>query len=91
MAHVFSPVLYYTIAEFNLRHGLPKYTAYENIVLPVLWPFHWRFLTQIQIYWKWYVSVAPLIDIRWLQIFAHATTAMLLWHVPNFVEILDIL
>ena len=45
------------------------------------------FLPAIQIRWKLRLAVIPLLAIRSRQIFAHATTAQLSWHVQTFVAI----
>ena len=45
------------------------------------------FLPAIQIRWKLRLAITPLVAIRSQQIFAHATTAQLPFHVQNFVAI----
>ena len=46
-----------------------------------------NFLPAIQIRWKLRLDVIPLQAIRSQQIFTHATTAQLSYHVQNFIAI----
>ena len=45
------------------------------------------FSITIQIRWKIHFAVNPLLVIMMQQTFAHAMTAVLTWHVQNFVVI----
>ena len=41
--------------------------------------------SQKQIWWKVCFTVICILEVRWLQNFAHAMTAQLSWHVQNLV------
>ena len=63
--------------------GLQLYSVYNDLMLISLTIFH----SQFKILWLIDFDVNAFLTIRSLQISAHATTAMLLWHVQNFVVI----
>ena len=56
--------------------------AWLGYILPMIF-------NVIQSQWNIHFSVTPFMDIRLLQIFAHAMTAQLSWHMQNFVAIIS--
>ena len=61
--------------------GLPLYSVYNDPMLISLTILH----SQLNILWLIDFDGIAFLAVRYLLIFAHATTAMLLWHVQNFV------
>ena len=72
--------------QFRMLCDIHK--AFEHVfIFCTRGPLHWRFLLAIQIRWKFRLVVIQLLAIRSQQVFAHATTAQLSWHVQKFVTI----